>query len=216
MPRDQWLEKDLIIPMLERRRTEFEGILNVLHAIDGGLEAKIAQKLLEGRDDNLPNYALLDKNSGRYDETKAEEVKNLVREHYSITNPLSPLRRGVKVSELPELIALDIESRYFGHKDALVAAVGTSNFSGRMRSIQDNHRSRVAETILQSTMNGYNESMHADPVVKALMSQYGVDSTKVDVAKLKSTIPDLIGAYMQRKLDKDIFYNIAPLYTTPR
>ena len=197
---------------LDNKKTEFEGLTASLHAIGGGLQAKIAEELMKNTSDTIPNFERINRNSPLYNKALAERVKDLVEDSYSLTSSLSPFRKGVDPTKMDSTTAELISNIYFSAKNPIIGAIGTSKFGDRMRSAQARSIEDAQTSILQNVSAGYNAAIHGDPVISALMDMYKFDKKKVDLSALRTEVPTIFQQHLQGVVNENLFYDLAPKY----
>ena len=201
---------------LTERKRQYQSLVNVVHAMDGEVQAKIAEELMKGTDDTTPNYDLINRRSKDYDSKKVKSIIQIIKDHYSVKNKLSPFRKAIDDAKLDETSRKLVENIYHGHKDKLIRAVGQAKYGQQMRALQDENQKEVQSKILSSAAAGYNAHVHGDDVIAHLMDSYKIDRKDVDIEQLKRVSHELIPLHIAGELKADTIYNSAPKYKKKR
>jgi hypothetical protein len=197
---------------LEYRREGYQSLVSVIDAIHGGARWDIALTMMTGNEDTIPDYRRL--RSGQRGYNRGSYVRGVTtstNDVYDEKGDISPLRKvNLASGRADEVTKLLIRQVFFGARDGIIRAIGEKGFATMVSKAQKDHTQGFQEILLESMVSGYNPRTHATPVYDALKSMYRFAATRVDPAKFKKKIPELIKLHVQGELTKPKIYQMAP------
>jgi hypothetical protein len=191
---------------LDARKARRTSILESIHAIDGSVAANIAHRLYRGlAPGELPNY-----DSSTWSATLKNDIRTIIDDAYSFTNPLNPLK-GINPAAVDQTTREIIENEYFSAKSGLLATIGIStNLGEDMRAEQGEGIKKADQLIRETAHTGYNRTLHGWAVEAAMRGRLGLDPAKYDVDVLKRQFSQLAGYEVAGTANKDLVYRLAP------
>jgi hypothetical protein len=206
--KDPWAEGNYEDTIAKRKST-FENLRGTIKAIDGELEGKIARRLLEhgeskGQEDNTPNYEYITKGTKGYDSHLVDEIKDMIEDHYTPQNVLSPLKKAW-AGEKADFGTNQLVARiYHKHKDAVVQSLGNRNFQQQFQKhSQDNLNNVLGELMRSSAANYSPDKEEHAKAAEYIVKQAGADPTKLDMDRVRREFASALGPYLLGELNQD-------------
>ncbi|MBU0666057.1 MAG: hypothetical protein ABIC91_00800 [Nanoarchaeota archaeon] len=207
-PEDDW-DYDNIDKTIESRKTDMDGIIGSVKAMDSHLNYKIAEILKKYSGEGTIKYTILEEGHKDYNEKAKKEVEDLVDKVYDVNSDIHPLKDVLSGDMLKNnyFNKKMIDGIYTPHKNKIKQSVGKKDFMAIAEDEQTANFKKLNNELFQHSIEDINPDKHGDGWMKYLIKEHNLDEEKIHKDSMRRNIQNYAFGHITRQFNKDKLYS---------